>query len=225
MGLFLVEGRKMALECQKSALEIERVFVAESYAGELPFEESLLVRVSDDIFRLLSDEKTPQGVLCRVRIPEGKITPPTGRCMLLDGVADPGNVGTILRTANAAGYDKVYLTQDCADPYSPKSVRASMSGVFFTEICVGERSEILSVLAGTPVVVADMGGVNAFQFQAPPAYTLVIGNEANGVSKEVRAQATHVVKIPMRDTQESLNAGVSAGILAYVLCRDEFTTL
>ncbi|MBQ7913162.1 MAG: RNA methyltransferase [Clostridia bacterium] len=221
-GLFLVEGYKMALECQKSKLEIERVFVAESYRGELPDCQAEPVYVSDGVFRFLSDEKSPQGVLCRVRIPDTALCAPKGKCLLLDGVADPGNVGTILRTANAAGYEEVYLTQECADPFSPKCVRASMSGVFFTKIYRGERSEILSVLGDIPVLIADMGGANVFHYVAPKRFVLVIGNEANGVSDEVRARATHTVKIPMRSTQESLNAAISAGIIMYVLQKDEF---
>ena len=109
----------MTAECQKSELEIERVFVAESYCGEESFLQTLgdkLVRVSDDVFRFLSDEKTPQGVLCRVRIPKETLCAPKGECLLLDGVADPGNMGAIIRTANAAGYKEIYLTKDCADP-------------------------------------------------------------------------------------------------------------
>lgn len=216
-GLFLVEGRKMAIECQKSRFVVERVFVAESYAGENPFSGEITVRVSDDVFRFLSDEKTPQGILCRVRIPDTGLLAPKGRCLFLDGVADPGNVGTILRTANAAGYDRVYLTNECADPFSPKSVRASMSGVFFTEICRGDRAEILSLLDGFPIVIADMGGVDVFSFDPPKEFALVIGSEANGVSDEVKNAAAHTVKIPMRNTQESLNAAISAGIIMYVL--------
>ncbi len=212
----------MVAECQKSRLEIERVFLSERYEGEVNFPKEKTVRVSEDVFRFLSDEKTPQGILCRVHIPKGELTPPSGKCVLLDGVADPGNVGAILRTANAAGYEKVYLTEDCADPYSPKSVRASMSGVFFTEVCRGGREEILALLKGAPIIVADMGGENAFTFHAPKSYVLVIGNEANGVSAAVESAATHTVKIPMRETQESLNAAVSAGILMYLLNRETF---
>lgn len=221
-GLFLVEGKKMFSECLTSGLEIERVFLAESYLEELPSLSLETVRVSDDVFRFLSDEKTPQGVLCRVRIPMREMVAPTGKCLLLDGVSDPGNVGTILRTANAAGYREVYLTETCADPYSPKSVRASMSGLFFTKLYFGTREEILSVLDGTPIVVADMDGENVFSFQAPEKFALVIGNEANGVSEETLKKANYTVKIPMRETQESLNAGVSAGILMYMLNRKEF---
>ena len=137
--------------------------------------------------------------------------------MFLDGVADPGNVGAILRTANAAGYSTVYLTDDCTDPYSPKSVRASMSGVFFTKIYRGNRSEILSIFEEVPLFVADMAGRNAFCFQAPKEFVLAIGNEANGISAETFSKATDKLSIPMAATQESLNAAVSAAILMYQL--------
>ncbi len=225
-GLFLVEGVKMSQECVLSDFEIERVFVAESYNADLAWLMGLadkVVYVSDNVFRYLSDEKTPQGVLCRVKIPQRELQTPTGACLLLDGVADPANVGAIVRTANGAGYKEVYLTRECADPYAPKCVRASMSGVFFTRLYIAEREEILSLLQGIPLVVADMGGVNAFTFPPPKTFALVIGNEGNGVSETVRKEAEYTVKIPMRETQESLNASVSAGILMYLLKREEFS--
>lgn len=145
-GLFLVEGAKMVRECMRSGLETEAVILAESYAGE-EFPDA--VRVSDELFRRLSDEKSPQGILCRVRIPKRALCPPDGSCLLLDGISDPGNLGAIIRTANAAGYRQIYLA-DCTDPYSPKSVRASMSGIFFTEIYIAPRAEILGALSGVP---------------------------------------------------------------------------
>ena len=224
LGAFLVEGVKMAKECHNSDFTVERVFVAESFDGVLPFPDSLIMRVSDDVLRHLSDEKTPQGVVCRVKIPTRPLVAPAKSCLLLDGVADPKNVGAIIRTANAAGYGEVYLTETCADPYSPKSVRASMSGVFFTKIYSATRTEILSSLADIPIVVADMAGANAFTFAPPSKFALVIGNEANGVSEETQSRATHTVKIPMQATQESLNAAVSAGILMYLLKSSEFTS-
>ena len=221
-GMFLVEGRKMAVECQKSDFEIDRVFVAESYAEKIPFSEANTVRVSDDVFRFLSDEKTPQGILCRVKIPTRALRAPKGKCLFLDGVSDPGNLGTIIRTANAAGYQEIYLTDECADPYSPKSVRASMSGVFFTTLYRATRKEILSVLSDTPLIVADMGGENVFSFRAPEKFALAIGNEANGISEETFQSAAHTVKIPMMATQESLNAAISAGIIMYELNKEHF---
>ncbi len=224
-GLFLVEGAKMVRECLKSAFEIERVFLTESYDEDIAWLGGLsdkITVVSDSVFRLLSDEKTPQGILCRVKIPVFGVQSPEGNCLFLDGVADPGNVGTIIRTANAAGYNEIYLTRACADPYSPKSVRASMSGVFFTKLYLGEREELLDVLKDTPILAADMDGENVFSFQPPEKYAIAIGNEANGISKETFSRATHTVRIPMAATQESLNAAVSAGIIMYVLAKNQF---
>ncbi len=224
-GLFLVEGVKMSRECQKSGLEIERVFVTEKYSGE-EFDESKTVVVSEDILRFISDEKTPQGVVCRVKIPVNPLASPQGRCLILDGVSDPGNMGAIIRTANAAGYDELYLTKDCTDPYSPKSVRASMSGVFFTRIYIGERDEILSLFksSGTPIFAADMNGENVFTFQPPEKFAIAIGNEANGISAETFSSASRALRIPMQKTQESLNAAVAAGISMYLLAKDEFSS-
>ena len=212
----------MTEECFRSGMEVERVFVAQSYGGEVSFPEELTVTVSDEVFRFLSDEKTPQGVMCRVKIPVKAINAPSGRCLLLDGVSDPGNMGAIIRTANAAGYEEIYLTDDCTDPYSPKSVRASMSGVFFTKLHFGTREEILSVLRGVPVLVADMGGENLFTFTPPSRFALVIGNEGNGVSEQIKSAAYKTIASPMKSTQESLNAAVSAGIAMYLLAKEEF---
>lgn len=222
LGSFLVEGKKMAEECQRSDLTIERVFIAESYPEAVSFPKEICVRVSDDVFRCLSDEKTPQGILCRVKIPALPLCAPSGKCLVLDGVADPGNLGTIIRTANAAGYGEIYLTKDCTDAYSPKTVRASMSGVFFTKIYEGQREEILSVMEGFPLFVADMVGENVFSFTPPEAFALVIGNEANGVSDVMKKRADASISIPMRSEQESLNAAVAAGIAMYQLAMDQF---
>ncbi len=215
---FLVEGAKMASECRKSGLEIERVFVSESYRGEA---DDSAIRVSDEVFARLSDEKTPQGILCVVKIPEKPLCPPRESCLFLDGISDPGNMGAIIRTANAAGYRELYLAE-CTDPYSPKSVRASMSGIFFVNLYTGERKEILSALAGVPILAADMDGENIFSFSPPAKYVLAIGNEANGISEEVFKAAEYTLKIPMQASQESLNAAVSAGIAMYVLKREQF---
>ena len=208
----------MASECRKSGLEIERVFVSESYRGEA---DDSAIRVSDEVFARLSDEKTPQGILCVVKIPEKPLCPPRESCLFLDGISDPGNMGAIIRTANAAGYRELYLAE-CTDPYSPKSVRASMSGVFFVNLYTGTRKEILSALTGVPIFAADMDGENIFSFSPPEKYVLAIGNEANGISEEVFKAAEYTIKIPMQASQESLNAAVSAGIAMYVLKREQF---
>ena len=109
------------------------------------------------------------------------------------------------------------MTDECADPYAPKSVRASMSGVFFTKIYRASRFKILSLFKDFPLFVADMVGQNVFRFQAPDEFVLAIGNEANGISQETFSKATDKLSIPMAATQESLNAAVSAAILMYQL--------
>ncbi len=225
-GLFLVEGVKMVKECLRSGLQVERIFLAEHYDGDKAFLrgfEEIITLVSDDILRALCDEKTPQGIVCRVKIPKNALQKPSGVALFLDGVADPGNVGAIIRTANAAGYKEIYLTRECADAYAPKSVRASMSGIFFTKLYIAERAEILSLLQGVPIIVADMHGENVFSYNAPETFVLAIGNEANGISQDTFQAATSVVKIPMESEQESLNAAVSAGVLMYLLKQNQFT--
>lgn len=174
--------------------------------------------VSEEIFRYISEEVNPQGVLALIKKPEIVLCPPIGNCIFLDGVSDPSNVGAIIRTAVAAGYNDVYLANS-ADPYNGKAVRASMSGIFRVNVYIGDRKE-LSELIKLPVAIADMNGENVFETRINGNFCLVIGNEANGVSAFMRDRATLSVKIPMENGMESLNAAVSAGILMYELKND-----
>ena len=213
-GTFLVEGHKMVREAVASGMDVVRLILREDYAGEtygLP-----AVLLGRDAFAAVCDEKTPQGIAAEVAIPLRSVQPPQGRCLLLDGLQDPANVGAIIRTAVAAGYEDVYLA-GCADPFSPKSVRASMSGVFFARIMQGTQEEILSAIAGMPVIAADMGGEDVFSYAAPEKFCLAVGSEGSGLSALVRGRADVTVCIPMDARTESLNAAVSAGILMYAL--------
>lgn len=213
-GTFLVEGHKMVREAVTSGMDVVRLILREDYAGEtygLP-----AVRLGRDAFAAVCDEKTPQGIAAEVAIPLRSVQPPQGRCLLLDGLQDPANVGAIIRTAVAAGYEDVYLA-GCADPFSPKSVRASMSGVFFARIMQGTQEEILSAIAGMSVIAADMGGEDVFSYVAPEMFCLAVGSEGSGLSSLVRGRADVTVRIPMDARTESLNAAVSAGILMYAL--------
>ena len=213
-GTFLVEGHKMVREAVTSGMDVVRLILREDYAGEtygLP-----AVRLGRDAFAAVCDEKTPQGIAAEVAIPLRSVQPPQGRCLLLDGLQDPANVGAIIRTAVAAGYEDVYLA-GCADPFSPKSVRASMSGVFFARIMQGTQEEILSAIAGMSVIAADMGGEDVFSYVAPEMFCLAVGSEGSGLSALVRSRADVTVRIPMDARTESLNAAVSAGILMYAL--------
>ena len=212
LGLYLVEGVKSVKECISAGCTVEKIICTERFESE--FEGAVIV--SDSVFKSISTETTPQGVLALVNIPETALKAPSGNCLLLDCLQDPGNIGTVIRTANAAGYDEVYLI-NCTDPFSPKAVRASMGGIFRVKVYSGGREEILNVLKDYALICADMDGENIFEFNPPEKFCLCIGNEGGGISAEVMSRAKYTVKIPMRETCESLNAAVSAGIAMYAL--------
>ena len=211
-GLYLVEGIKPVTECIAAGCEVDSVIctekLAENFIGPTV--------VSEGVFSFISSEKTPQGVIATVKIPQTQLKAPSGSCILLDRLQDPGNLGTIIRTANGAGYREIYMI-GCTDPYSPKAVRASMSGIFFTEIYQGSETEIFSALKGVPLVCADMDGENIFKFRPPEKFCLCIGNEGSGICGDIIKKADFKVRIPMSESCESLNAAVSAGIAMYVL--------
>ena len=215
-NLYLVEGVKLVREVLSSALPIESIIATEDGFNKLAVavNENLVTKVTESVFESISNEVTPQGVLAVVKkqISE-KID--NGASVFLDGVADPGNVGAIIRTAAASGYKNIYLAHGSADAYSPKSVRASMGGIFKVNIIEGEREQLIKKIK-EPIVVADMLGKNLFEFEKGE-YCLVIGNEGNGVSEQLKKIAQHIVSIPMQNGMESLNASVSAGILMYAL--------
>ena len=215
-GRYVVEGIKPVKECIAAGCNILNIICVEELESE--FENAVIV--SHAVFESLSSEVTPQGVLAVVEIPENFLKSPENSCILLDCLQDPGNLGTVIRTANAAGYGEIYLI-NCTDPYSPKAVRASMSGIFFVKVYQGTREEILAALSGVPLICADMDGENIFSFDPPEKFCLCIGNEGNGISNAIMSTAQFKVKIPMRETCESLNAAVSAGIVMYQLKYDK----
>lgn len=216
LNLFVVEGIKPVNEAIELNLPVRSVIYTEKAFPSLKLGDVEGQLVSDDIFKFVSEEITPQGALAVVERQNLTVLPPTGKCLLLDGVADPANVGAIIRTAAAAGYNEVYMTADCADAYSQKAVRASMSGIFRVKVMRGFRDEILSKIS-YPIIASDMDGEDAFKFNKIKDFCLVVGNEGHGISDAVMAKANYTVKIPMDNGVESLNAAVSAGILMYAL--------
>ncbi len=215
-GTYVVEGFKMVSEAFACGKQIEMLVGTEGSIARFDGYEAEKITVSESVFSYVSDAVTPQGILAVLKEDNKTLKSPEKPAILLDGVADPGNLGTIIRTCAAVGVKDVYLV-DCCDPYSPKAVRSSMSGIFFVNLYFLTREEIRLVMGKTPIIVADMNGENVFTFNPPEKYCLVIGNEANGVSEEVKNMATHTVKIPMDSAVESLNAGVSLAITIYTL--------
>lgn len=222
-GEYVVEGLKSVREAAESGVHIRLLVRAEHHPLQNIEADSEVV-VSPGVFEKLSEEVSPQGILAVVEMPVCTPEPPRSLSLLLDGVSDPGNMGTVLRTANAAGYEDIYL-RGCTDPFASKCVRASMGGLFRVRLHIGGDAELASALVGIPLICADMGGENAFCFSPPERFCLVIGNEANGVTEQMHAACAHTIRVPMRPGCESLNAGVSAGILMYLLRADHFRSM
>ncbi len=215
-GVFVLEGTKPVKEAAELGLSIRNVITTEKGALALNGLNLDVQTVTDDLFLYVSEEKSPQGVLAVVNKPINNLVSPSKKCLLLDGVSDPSNVGAILRTAAAAGYNEVYMTDDSADAYSNKAVRSSMTGVLRVKIMRASRERLLEVI-NMPLWIADMNGESVFTAKPNGEFCLVIGNEGNGVSRQVKDKASFTVCIPMKNGVESLNAAVSAGILMYNL--------
>lgn len=215
-GLYITEGVKTVNEAVKSNQDILYIVGVEKRLLEIVSSSAEIITVTEEVFSYLSDETTPQGVLAVIKTPSFKVQAPMGNALILDGVSDPGNMGTIIRTAAAAGYKDVYLI-NCTDPYAPKAVRSSMSGIFFVNIYKGDYDEVFSALDGYAILAADMKGENLFEYTPPKNYAIAIGNEANGLSMEVKSKAFKTLSIPMSENSESLNAAVAASLMMYNL--------
>ena len=166
----------------------------------------------------LSDVKTPQGVLCIAEYIPHIVNKPTDNFLVLDNVQDPGNVGTLIRTAKASGFNEVYLL-NCASVTNPKVIRSSVGAIFTTKLYELDRQEFINYQQKwkNTILKTDMNGENIFSFQTNKNEILgiVIGNEGNGVSKEISSICSKSVKIPMMEGIESLNASVSGSIIMY----------
>ena len=220
LNLYTVEGTKIVKEAIELKLPVKAIVGTERGLNAIESCDFRCELLSEEVFRSISSEVCPQGVIAVIEKPDNEIAPPKGSCVLLDGVADPSNVGAIIRTAAASGYNTVYLTEDCADQYSPKAVRSSMSGVFRVKTVRGSAQDLLEAI-NLPVYVADMCGENVFTHKPSGAFCLVIGNEGHGVSNAIRQRADKTVSIPMDNGVESLNAAVSAALLMYNLKIDK----
>ena len=223
---FVVEGIKMVTEAVHFGLA-EEVYIAE---GVDPGSDIFVTDVfSEGVMRDVSDTVTPQGVIAVVKMPEyerGEIFQrKVCRLLCLESVRDPGNIGTMIRTAEAAGIDAVVMSADCADIYQPKVVRSTMGSIFRVPCLSGKPAfpdelDELKALGFTLYAAHLKGSVDYREPAYGPKTALLIGNEANGLSEEVTERADVRIRIPMRGEVESLNAAVSAAILMYESVRE-----
>lgn len=229
-NLFLAESVKMVREA--IALHLCRTLIVDAKRQD-EFAD-MIARAEEDgcevllvtaaIMQTVSEAKTPQGVVCTVEIRPEPERLDGNLIVALDGVQDPGNVGTILRTADAAGFDGALLSGACADLYSAKTLRATMGSVFRVPVMrVSELTRMLESMKaqGYAVVATELGGADFYKNCPHEKAVLVIGSEGNGVSQAVRGVATHHLALPMRGGAESLNAAVAAGIMIYEMAREK----
>lgn len=223
-GLFLVEGRKQVSEAIQKGLNIDKVFVdskkAKQFEDLIYATEAPILAVTEAVFKSISSTETPQGIIATVEMPASKLYKYRvgDKLLVLDKISDPGNMGTIIRTAAACGFNQIF-TIDCVDAYSPKVVRSSSGGLYNVNLYPTDYAEVVNVCKGNSIelLIADMHGENIFgDFEIRGDYAIVIGNEGNGVSDNL-TQYGRLIKVPMKQGLESLNAGVSASIIMYQL--------
>lgn len=185
---------------------------------EFEFADCPVYKTEMSVLEQLCDSKTPQGVLCIAEYIPDVAEKPKTNFLVLDSLQDPGNVGTLIRTATACGFEYVFLL-DSVKPTNSKLVRSSVGTIFKSHIISLSKDEFIKLAKewNLNLLAADMNGKNIFQYYTSDIVGVVLGNEGNGVSKELRLLCNETIKIPMKEGVESLNVGVSGAIIMYQL--------
>lgn len=219
---YLIEGTHLLKEAIKANAIIQEIVMTETFfqQSDLKIAEEVIVIVSPEILASLAQTETPQGVVAIVKIPEDTpILDYKGKYILLDQVQDPGNVGTIIRTADAAGYSGVFLGEGSVDLYNDKVLRSMQGSHFHLPVHRAALQELIPEMKskGMPVYGTELNeaAVDYRTVSPTDAVALVLGNEGNGVSKKVLALTDQNLYIPIFGEAESLNVAVAAGILLY----------
>lgn len=228
--LFVIEGGKMFGEAP--AERISRVYLSQSAEAEMyaRYEEKLeklsCEIVADEVFARMSDTVTPQGILCLVRQQQYNIDQILRNndekqmlFIMLEDIQDPGNLGTIFRTAEAAGADAVIMSSRTADIYNPKTIRSTMGAVYRVPfLYTDDLTDMIGILRGQGVAVyaAHLGADHFYDdYDYHRSTAFLIGNEANGLRDKTASCADALISIPMEGKAESLNAAVASSVLLY----------
>ena len=218
---YLIEGWHLFEETVQAGVTIEKIFALESYRDQLSAFPQI-VWVSEEILRDLADSQTPQGIVAVVQKEEvGQVDFSQGKFLFLEDVQDPGNVGTIIRTADAAGFTGVIVSDKSADIYSLKTLRSMQGSHFHLPIYRMSSQRLLEGAkeAGIPVLATTLSKDSVDYRELPPIenFVLVMGNEGQGISPLMAESADQLVHISMKGQAESLNVAVAAGILIFHL--------
>lgn len=226
-GEFIVEGWKMLEEAINEGVNIKTVVVCDDCCEVNKPEEKVLyevakeniIYVTEKIFKLISDVMTPQGVLAIIEKPqELKIDYKDELFLILDNIQDPGNLGTIIRTADSINLKQIIVPKGSADAFNPKVVRSSMGAIFRVKVIeVEDLAKTVKDLKkhNIKIYATDLKTDKSIYDVNYEKSAIVIGNEANGVSEKILDLADERIKIPMSGKTESLNAAVATGIILY----------
>ena len=216
LGLFVSDGTKLLEEAVRHCPGLHTVFLSDGTEARVQ-ESCRVVRVSREVMEAISPMESPQGAVFLCRLPEKREFRPEKGMLLLDGIQDPGNLGTILRTADAWNVP-VALLEGCADPFSHKVVRSSMGAVFRAPVTVTDwqTAKESCARAGIPVAVTALNQrAEDIRKADVAAMAVVIGSEGQGVRREILESAGHCLIIPMNDHCESLNAAIAAATVMW----------
>lgn len=241
-GLYFIEGIRFVEEALKENVEITKILISDKLidvnGGKEILEKvenakclniSSMYSVPNKLYLELTDTENPQGILAVLRKKQTNIEEVYDNnnfFVVLDSIQDPGNMGTIIRTADAAGATGIVVSKGCVDVYNPKVLRSTMGSLFHIPICYSEN--ILETLKsmkdkGIRLCAAHLkGNRNYFELGYKDNIAIIVGNEANGISDDIAAISNELVKIPMAGKSESLNASVAAGLLMYEVLRHKF---
>ena len=216
---YLIDGWHLLEEAQKSGAQIEQIFVTEEGLHRLNQPE-LVKLVSPEVLAELSDSVTPQGVVAQLSLPQQE--PPgqlSGKFLVLEDVQDPGNVGTMIRTADAAGYDGVFISEKTADIYNMKVLRAMQGSHFHLPVYRMDMGTLVEHFKSNQIPIyattLSENSVDYKEMTIPSSFALIMGNEGQGISDFMADQADQLVHISMPGQAESLNVAVAAGILLF----------
>lgn len=217
-GLFLVEGEHLIMEAHKSNWEIEEIIFRDgtsipSFADEYPS-----TTVAENVFQHITDTKTPQGIAAVVKIKDQNWPTNVNSALLIDSVQDPGNLGTMIRTADAVGFDAVVIGNNSVDIYNEKVIRSTQGSLFHLPIFQQNLTATIPSLQAENFSVWATSLENARSYKevkVTDKMALLVGNEGNGVDHTLIDLADYNVIIPILGKAESLNVSVAAGILMY----------
>lgn len=227
---FIVEGFRFVEEALKSSFDVENVFVSEDTLKN-KYTESIISLIEGNtkvycvnniIMKDICNTETPQGIAAIVKMKEYSLQNKEGFYVFVDRIQDPGNLGTIIRTAHAAGAVGVLYSRGTVDIYNEKTLRSTMGSMFYLPIIEDSKLELLSTLknSGFKVIVSSLDTEkNFFDVNLKDKIVICVGNEGNGLSEAVYLYADEKVKIPMPGGAESLNASIAASIMIYEALR------